>query len=462
MVSFPRTNSLSASVLARGSSFALAALMLCVAPSLAAAQKSSDRVPPVVDELTQTQVFVLLSTLPEDGELDREALRKQLLQLGADLGPIAAGILCGEIELPVTVHGTKDLPVSPELLRIRDELLRECVLDLDGRGLADHLAQRAGSNAPLQVRLCASRLLGDISDPSALDELIGIARGIDSASLAAPSVRGVLEHALALRMADVVRSSKLERYASSCSVELTALLVRAAARAGTPATRRFLISQMDRDEDIQKFVMREIAATRGMDAFSLNFSELSDLRSNLYSFDGEVRRLAALALGRLEDLDSVPALIELLKAENSLEASAAHEALRSISRSDLGTQAAAWTRWYAGEELWWKQTAPAELTRFAGADGREQHQAFEALMRHPLYRHDLALAMVDQLRMGDPATSVMACRALERLGSQRAVPDLVEVLTDPDDEVRAAAEQALRSLAKSDPALVLLLDARNV
>ncbi|MEW6567649.1 MAG: HEAT repeat domain-containing protein [Chloroflexota bacterium] len=68
--------------------------------------------------------------------------------------------------------------------------------------------------------------------------------------------------------------------------------------------------------------------------------------------DWMVREHAAQTLGRmgLEAREAVPALIHLLQDETHWVATAAVEALRSISGEDFGTDAARWQEWWEAQE----------------------------------------------------------------------------------------------------------------
>lgn len=418
------------------------------------AQEPPRREPPPVDELIQAQVFALLTSLPADGKPDRKALSDALVGLGAPLAPIAAGILCGEIAVPETVWGSQpEAQVDPRLVELRDGLLREALARLDQGVVVDHLARRGAGDAPLDVRLCVARLLGEARHPRAVDLLLQVAGGIDPIHLSRSYVVQSFEEPLARAMAadpraDAALASRIGRQGA----DVRDLLLRAAVQADSAATRRFLTSRLVASEGEQRIVLGAIAAARP-GAFTASDEELHALRGRLGSQESDLRRLAALALGKLEDHEAVAALIELLSSEDALESKAAHEALRGISGSDLGMLAERWKTWLRNEEAWWAGRAQDELRALQKGERLAVHRALQELLRHPFYRHELAPEVARLLLEQDERLAVAGCDALAALGSREPLPALVEALAQPEGELRDAVVRTLQALARHDPEL---------
>ena len=429
------------------------ALLLVLGATSAAAPQGAhgERVP--VDELMQSQVFALLTSAPDGDELDRAALLESLTALGAPLAPVAAGILCGEIAVPETAYGSEDQPVDPRLVELRDGLLREALGRLDRGVVVDHLARRAAGEAPLEVRLCVARLLGESRHPRAVDVLLQIAAEIEPIHLERAYVLQAFEQPLAAALradprADTALAGRVSRYGP----QVRDLILRAAAQADSAATRRFLCSRLDADEEEQGIVLGAIAAAPA-GAFQPAPDELGWVRARLRSSAPGLARLAALALGRLEDGESLPELIDLLDSEDALEARAALDALRWISGSDLGRTSDAWRRWLRGEEGWWQAAAPTQLDALSSGDRLAVHRALLELRRHPLFRHELAPEVAQLLYEEDEVLAVAGCETLAALGSREALPALFEALALPEGALHDAALRTLQAMARRDPAL---------
>lgn len=441
----------------------IAALLLAAGlASAAQAVAQSGREPFPVDELMQAQAFALLTAAPVDAELARAGLCERLVALGAPLVPVAAGILCGEIAVPESVFGgAPEQPVDPRLVEMRDGLLRDVLARMDQGVVVDHLARRAAGDAPLEVRLCAARLLGEAHHPRAVDVLLQVAGEVEPIHMARSYVSTAFEQPLARALASDPRAdAALAGRIARLSPQVRDLLLRAAAQADSAATRRFLASRLTAGEDEQPIVLGAIAAARP-GAFEAAPEQLEALRARLHGAGEELPRLAALALGKLEDREAVDELIELLSGADALAAHAAHEALRGIGGSDLGTAASAWKAWLAAEETWWDERAPVELQRLLCGERKRVHVALQELLRHPLYRHETAPAVAGLLQEQDDVLAVAGCDALAALGSREALPALLEALAVPEGELRDAVLRTLQSLARRDPELRAFLAASS-
>jgi hypothetical protein len=439
-----------------------ALLLACAvaAPSAVAAAQAARREPFPVDELMEAQVFALLTMPPAEGAPDREALCAELAALGAGLAPIAAGILCGEIAVPESVPDSEpELPVDPRLVELRDGVLRQALARLDQGVVVDHLARRASGDAPLEVRLCAARLLGESRHPRAVDVLLQVAAGIEPIHLSRSYVLQSFEQPLAEALAvDPRADAALSGRMARLDPAVRDVLLRAAVQADSAATRRFLASRLTASAAEQGIVLGAIAAGRP-GAFEASPEQLEALRARLSAPDDGLARLAAMALGKLEDRDALEELIELLSSEDALEVKAAHEALRGISGSDLGAQPAAWRAWLAAEEAWWEEQAPVELQRLASGERKLVHRALQELQRHPLYRHESAPQVAQLLQEEDDLLVLAGCDALGALGSREALPALIDALALSEGALRAAVLRALQPLARRDPELRAFLAA---
>lgn len=100
----------------------------------------------------------------------------------------------------------------------------------------------------------------------------------------------------------------------------------------------------DYEPDISSAARAASAALRLLPHFQ---SRLPQLRQELASSDGLRRSLAARALGVLHDRQSIEALINLTGSDDDLCAQSSGDALKEITRAGFGTNASAWTAWWA-------------------------------------------------------------------------------------------------------------------
>lgn len=432
-------------------------LVACATASAlhASPQSASRRELPAVDELMSAQVCALLTSPPTGATIERKPLLDSLVALGAPLAPVAVGILCGEIAVPEIVPGSvPESPVDGRLVELRDGVLREALSLLDQGVVVDQLARRAGGDAPLEVRLSVARMLGEARHPRVLDALLQIAAGIEPIHLSRSYVVQAFEEPLARALAsdpraDAVLAGRIGRQPPV----VRELLLRASAQADSAATRRFLTSRLAADEAEQPIVLGAIAAAR-TGAFEASADELAALRARLGSEDPDLRRLTALALGKLEDREACSQLVGLLTSEEPLEAHAARQALGWIAGSDLGPKPAPWTTWFDAESAWWEELAPVELQRLQSGNPLVVHRALQGLLRHPLYRHETAPEVARLLLDPDEAIAVAGCDALAALGSSEPLPALIEALESSEEgALHDAVVRTLQALARRDPSL---------
>lgn len=416
-----------------------------------AATDPGARVPPEVDALALDTVQRLLSPPADGPEPDLDATFEALEEHGSQMLDVVCGMLCGEVPLePVDAAGAP-VQVHPRMLAARQELMRRYVASCDAATVVACLRARGADDAPLDVRVAAVRLLGEVADPGALDALMELAAGVEPAYLERSYVQASLQTALAACIVRAERPERrLEEVYRGCESRLRALVVRAAGEASTPATTRFLASLIGRAGALDALVVGELAREAARQPVTLDARALDALRGELHRAEPELRRVCAAALGALGDADAVEPLVGLLASSDPLESITVHRSLQQICGADLGVDPQAWTRWLDGEETWWSDDAPRELERLQGNDLAAIHKAIGALLRHPLRRHESAAAIAPLLGNQDAGVVAAARRALERLDSAAALPGLVDALADADDAGREANARLLRKLTGLD------------
>lgn len=171
------------------------------------------------------------------------------------------------------------------------------------------------------------------------------------------------------------------------------------------------------------------------------------LAENLDPERSEWTRASLRALGALDDGPQVPALLSQLDSPHPGLREAALDSLRQVSGLQLRDSEAAWREWYAAECAWLASGQPAaELALRSNKDAKVA-EALDQYAAHRLFREDRVPAVLEVLESGTPAMRTLCCAALARLGSQRALPALIERISDDDQVVAQAAWSAACELS---------------
>jgi len=412
------------------------------------------RKPPPVDAFVLAAELELLNPKLEQREPDCVQIVAGLQALGPQAIPVLCGMLCGEIACARRDAQGVEVPMHPLLALEHPRLLREALAAFDAGLVVQHLAERAGPGAPIDVRLTAAGLLAHSAHEQAFDALVGMVRAMEPLELESGSARAALEDALARQWARQPRSrARCESLAQDLDRDRLAVLARAAASAGTAEAAEFLLSLLGRDlfdHELDGVVLRELGRLGARGALELDPSHLGTLRGVLDSSEPELRRLASAALGALGDVEACAPLVELLESHDPLGREAARRGLRAICGVDLGTQASRWSDWLEAEQAWWNESAPAVIAALTRGQAAELLRALSELERHPLQRRSIAAELGPLAIHADPLVARAACRALARTASRGAVPWLLEALASADERTRQESAAALRELTGLD------------
>lgn len=167
------------------------------------------------------------------------------------------------------------------------------------------------------------------------------------------------------------------------------------------------------------------------------------------------RRSSAWMIVNLSLVDAIPALVELLKDDESVVRSCAAQVL-----GDLGAAEAAETLRGLAKDRDPDVRRAAEVA-LAALEDREPRSG--AVAPGGAYGRALALAASSDpspgLKDANPFVRETAAWAVGAVGAKDAIPKIVELLKDPDGDVRSGALDALAALgAKEAPVADLLKD----
>jgi hypothetical protein len=160
-----------------------------------------------------------------------------------------------------------------------------------------------------------------------------------------------------------------------------------------------------------------------------------------------------LALGELEDQDSIPTLISLLETGTRGLRQSVVWSLRRMSGMGFGESVKLWRRWYAEEKAWQLEQRDRVFEELRSPSRSRATAAIKEIARHRLDRHELAADLADQLFWLPTDLWPLTCHVLGQLGSPRAAPVLVEVLLEEDSSLAEASRSALRRITGQDRGL---------
>ena len=114
------------------------------------------------------------------------------------------------------------------------------------------------------------------------------------------------------------------------------------------------------------------------------------------------------------------------------------------------SSARAWSAWHEAE-LAWFDTHEARIHAQLRSDRNgDVAAALQVVARRRLSRERLTETVLPSLGHEQAPIRGLTCVVLGKLGSSRALPDLVDMLGDPDDGVSAAAHGALQAITERD------------
>lgn len=424
----------------------VAAGALCFAQAV-----SADAQQGVAAELDYTPIRALL-VRSRPGEKVPEP--KELAQALAALGPpavpelyeIATGrgldALIGEVWV------SEQWPCLPEEL----PPLAEDALALAPRAafLAQLEAVLASERTVAELRIVL-RLLADPRVKGELGLVLRCAEKIGDLEVLRPSVRAGLRATLARILSSEPQVwPGLEARLGTLAPAFTRVLVEAIGEARRPEGMPILRRLCGREEPPTELVVEAMTELELERPWSLGGQTLAVCKSWWAHPDLAVRTRVASLAARLGGPEEVEALIRLSSDAQRGVRHAATLALEAIGSIDApGEAEGGWSGWFERESTWREENWGAlfELLRASGPGPAVQ--ALRELMAHPLYREQAAEELAQNLAAMPTGVATMVCAELERIGSRRAIPGLVEALAGGNSSLRAAAWRSLQALTGS-------------
>jgi HEAT repeat protein len=300
-------------------------------------------------------------------------------------------------------------------------------------------------------RRVAVRLLGAGGRAEDLVQLVQLAQAEEEGDLLERSFAEVFEPAVtALVQRDPRAGGELRRSALKTTIGVRRSLAHGLGDVGDQRALEELAALLSFDEALDPTLLAQIArVARGVPQ-PYDASVLAQVRNSLTVEEPQVLSAAAGALGALEDLHSVDALIELLEHETTCVRGSAHRALKQICGVNFPAERARWEPWLAEERAWYAERSAPVIADLASANRMTLVAALNEVGVQRLFRRELAEEVAAILERGDAQDKLLACQTLAQLGSRTTLPSLVSLLEDPDADLSAAAWAAIQVIAGDD------------
>lgn len=203
---------------------------------------------------------------------------------------------------------------------------------------------------------------------------------------------------------------------------------------------------------LDAYVLTQIASIARFARAPLNDGELNRIRRFLDSQMPEERRNAAQALGFLDDTESIPELIELLKDSDQSVMQSSYSALRLITAMTIDPGYRLWVNWHGRESLWWKTQATPHLSQVRSGRTGGMVVALRELGSKRLFRREIAPYVEPLLTSERDETVRIALSALTslRANDTATLATMEALLEHPNQVIREQASSSLRLITRRE------------
>ncbi len=388
-----------------------------------------------------------IAALLDGADADPRVHAKKVAALH-DLGPGALPALleCLAAGLPRSDPGAPPQPLDTP----RRALVLQALVLHPRSELCACLARLSPDPSTKELRVAGLEVLAEVAQDGDLELLLELAWVPAETSPRDPLLLALRESVRRLLGRDSRAFVSLQNLIPEAAPEHQAHLLRALAEAGGERALRALSHLLDFAPRLAGQILREIAiaAERGVPPYGEDV--LKSVRQLLLGEDEGLRRDAALALGPLQDFDSIPVLIDCLETGGAGVHDAALWSLRTMTGLRFADSQARWLSWHAQETRWWSEEYPRLVEALRSEDVAAAADGIRRLALHRLFRHEIARDLAEVVRHPRPELRLLAVNGLAEVGSRGSAPELMDALEDPEVPVRAAACAALRDLFASE------------
>lgn len=428
-----------------------------VAPGLAAQNEHS---PVALARRAPDEAALAIGALLTGSAEDGADLPARLAALGS---PAIPALFEARVQREIPTRAARNAPLTwIELGAEESAALQAALLLLPERELCAFL-RTIGDDE--RSRWIAIELLGKVGEARDVELLVSMASPDDLRTKLDHGRRdefqGALEGILARHAEALARVPQVYGHAPDA---LLPAMVWALGREASAERMRTLALLLGRTDEADPLIFVELSRLGREVPHPIARAVLDETRQALGAHDIE-RILLGIEVARsLEDVDAVPALIELLENPSRSVSAKAVECLRSLSEQGFGAEPKRWKDWSRKAEEWRRTSAPKLLADVASAvPGRASHALME-FSKWRAFRHELTPGIARGLTRAEPELVVLTCAVLGHLGSWLAIPELAACLRDGDTSIQRAALLALRRISgkelEANPAAWLALAQR--
>jgi hypothetical protein len=235
--------------------------------------------------------------------------------------------------------------------------------------------------------------------------------------------------------------------------ELRCSLYAGVAAVGSARALEFLADRMGVSDAEDRVILGFVGTRVGAPLDGLPKRLTTRALAALGSRDPGLRREAALALGRVEDAEAVPALAALLGSTVHSDQTAAAWALRHITGLAFAAQSETWHAWWEREQKYWDERGEEQLSRLGGMNRKQQSEALRELVQHPWRRADIARGIAPLLACDDAKVEHISGLVLAELGGSVALATLRQAADQRLEDPSAPVHEALARLEPEPPRL---------
>lgn len=300
------------------------------------------------------------------------------------------------------------------------------------------------------LRVAGLEVMAEVGQDDDLELILALATVPEESSPRDPLLLALRESIRRVLGRDARAIVSLQTVIPDAAPQHQAHLLRALAETGGDRALRALSHLLDFAPQLAGQVLREIALAAEKSTPPHDQGVLESVRRLLLDDDAGLRRDAVLALGHLQDSESIAVLIDCLESEDAGVRKAALWSLRTISGLTLTATQARWRSWHAQETRWWSEQRPQLVAALRSQDVAAVADGIRRLSLQRLHRHEIAQDVAELVQSPRPELRFLAVSGLGQLGSRGTAPVLIDALADTDSTVREAACTALRKLFTSE------------
>ncbi len=399
---------------------------------------------PLSVERVSQQVLELVCAALIGDEPEQERARERLNALGSKEAPAVVALVLNPPQ------ALEDLDLANAALRCR-ELLLDTLERLPGDAVSAAVhAEITAAEGDDPLRACIA-ILGRTGSHEALDSMLECATRLE-----APTRDGIRsEETIVEAFARVVRrderaTSRLVRRFPELPGRERALVVASLGSSATSEGLHALVEILARDPELALDALVEIERVTRQGLW-LDENACSILRSSLDQRQDEELRYAILCLGHLGDAESFPRLIQLLDDPLERIRSSSLKSLQAISGVELPADPARWLARYESENRWHEIDLRRLRRELSSRDHSAVIRAIVELSQNSTFRNEIVYDLCPLLFHRDRRIVQAACSALAQIGTLRAAPCLLQLLSDDEDgRFAELGAEALRTLTGLD------------